>query len=148
MMDIQEATIETLNQLYAAEQRSLLPRLAEMGVFVEWADARQMEAVRRMINDGMRHQLWLTEAIDAAGGAVYPSSADPASAGLHYTDLRVLLPKVVENVRGLIDVYELALQSDRPLTSEAATAVTRILNSHRAHLAELEKILEAYQVVP
>src|SRR5690606_39242924 len=48
-------TIHVLNQLYAAECRSLLPWLARAGAFVSWASAADVAVLRQMVEEEREH---------------------------------------------------------------------------------------------
>ena len=136
----QKQTIDSLNSLYAAETKSLLPRLGEMGVFVQWAQAHEMDLVRRMTAEEARHVEWLAEAAEKADGALAPACADVHTANLHYCDLRVLLPMVIANVQMLVDLYGQALKERASLTDQAADTITRIYNRHQVHIEQLRSI--------
>jgi hypothetical protein len=136
----QEHTLDWLDQLYAAERKSLLPRLAEMGVFVEGAAAHEMEEVRRMVAEQARHAEWLADAAERSGGGLAPACADMGTAGLHYCDLRVLLPAVIANLEQLIAKYGQAMDERTRLTSPAAEAIARIYNRHTVHLEQLQSL--------
>lgn len=139
-VDRQAYTLDVLNKLYAAEKRSLLPRLAEMGVFVQWAKAHELEQVRRMTAEHARHCEWLDDAAQSAGGSLDPACADVATANLHYCDLRLLLPRVIRNVHALIEHYGQVMKERAALVSQAAEVVARIYNRHQVHLDQLEQL--------
>lgn len=135
-----EHSLSVLDQLHAAERKCLLHRLAEMGVFAERDFARDLEVVRRMTAEQDRHCAWLVEAAIASGGSLGPACADVRSANLHYCDLNVLLPRVIECKEQLVRLYGESMK-DRPnLTDAAAEAVARIYNRHCVHLEQLQAI--------
>ncbi|MBI4578204.1 MAG: hypothetical protein HY718_00785 [Planctomycetes bacterium] len=138
-------TLDVLNKLYAAEKRSLLPRLAEMGVFAQWALAHEMEQVRRMAADQALHEAWLLEAAEACGGALRPACADVTTANLHYLDLQTLLPRVVAGVEHLVQLYDRTMREANSLLPEAAETVARIYNRHQAHIEQLRGLCTRMQ---
>lgn len=133
-------TLDVINKLYAAEKRSLLPRLAELAAFVDWADAREMEKVRRMIADETRHQIWLAEAADRCRGVLLCAPPDAGTANLHYCELRALLPLVIGNIGKLVDAYAGALQESAGLMPDAIETIARIHSRHLTHLEQLRNL--------
>ncbi|HOA73170.1 MAG TPA: hypothetical protein PL151_06920 [Phycisphaerae bacterium] len=140
MTDRQQYTLEVLNNLYVAEKRSLLPRLAELGPFVEWAHAGEMEQVRRMIAEEARHGEWLAEAADRCRGVLECVPPDASTANLHYCGLQALLPRVVASVEKLVETCARALQESSALEPEAAETIARIHHQHQVHLEQLRAI--------
>ena len=138
MNEQQSRTLEVLNQLYAAERRSLLPRLAETGAFVSWASAGDMALVRTMVAQEQEHFAWLNEAADRCGGSLYPASLDVHTGHLHYLDVPALLPLVVRSVEDLVRAYKKA--GKQPLALEAADVLFRILARHTEHLEQLRQL--------
>jgi hypothetical protein len=140
MSDRQQYTLEVLDALHVAEKRSLLPRLAELGAFVEWAHAGEMEQVRRMIVEEARHGEWLAAAADRCRGVLACAPADVSTASLHYCGLRALLPRVVASVEHLLETCGRALQESSALEPEAAETIARIHHQHQVHLEQLRAI--------
>ena len=138
MNEQQSRTLEVLNKLYAAERRSLLPRLAETGAFVSWASTGDMALVKKMIAQEDEHMAWLAEAAEKCGGALYPASPDVHTGHLHYLDLHAIMPLVVRSVEELVRVYKEA--GEQPLTLDAADALFRILARHTQHLEQLRQL--------
>lgn len=139
MSDIDEHSIEVLNHLYAAERRSLLPRLAEVRAFVSLAHAGEIEQVRRMIDEEARHVQRLLEAAEACGGSLGPASADVHTAHLHYLDLSMLMPLVLASLESLVQTCAQAL-GDPSLAPKVAETVARIGNQHQVHVEQLRQI--------
>ncbi|GMV97564.1 MAG: hypothetical protein AMXMBFR83_19220 [Phycisphaerae bacterium] len=131
-------TIEVLNRLHAAERRSLLPRLPETAAFVSWSSAAELEMVEKMVAEEGEHLAWLSEALDEAGGALYPAGPDIHTGHLHYLDLRVIMPEVIRSLEGLVRAYQDAAKV--PMTPRAAEVVNRILRRHQAHLERLRAL--------
>jgi hypothetical protein len=134
----QARTIDVLNELYAAERRSLLPRLAETGSFVSWASAGEQELVRRMVADEYEHLEWLVDAMDCCCGVIYPAGPDVHIGHLHYLDLHAMLPLVTRSLENLVKVYQGA--ASQPLTAPAGEVVSRILTRHQAHLEQIRNL--------
>ena len=137
--DRQAHSLDVLNRLRATERKSLLPRLVEINVFVQWALGHEMDLVRRMVAEQARHDVWLMEAADACDGALFPAAADVHTANLHYLDLCSLLPSVIAGTQSLVQLYGQAL-ADEALMPEAAEAIARIHNRHQVHLQQLREI--------
>lgn len=133
-------TLDVLNRLHQAQKHSLLPRLIELKVFVDWALAHEMRLVRRMIEDQARHDEWLAQAAEACDGVLLPASPDPSSASLHYVDLRCLLPRVISSVERLVAAYGQAVQQSDSLTPLAAETVARIYHRNQSQLEQLKAI--------
>jgi len=148
MTEDEQRTAELLNELYAAQSRSLLPRLAEAHVFVSGACAEDLEHVRRMIAEEGEHRAWLAEAIGQAAGSVYPVWADPATGHLHYLALPALLPRVLGNMEQLARLYSEAPARCQGLLPEAADLITRITRRHREHLEQLRQIQQRMSAQP
>jgi hypothetical protein len=142
----QTRTVETLNRLFAAERRSLLPRLAEAEAFFSWASAADVALLQRMIAEERDHLAWLAEALDRCCGALYPAGADVHTGHLHYLDLHAMLPQVIRGLESLVAVYLEA--GKQPLIPPAAEVVNRILQNHQKHLAELRKLQARASTAP
>lgn len=138
--DPRQHTMDVLNELYAAERRSLLPRLAELDAFVEWACAPEMEQVRRMMAEETAHVSWLAEAADCCDAVLFPAPPDASTASLHYADLRCLLPRVIDSVERLAQIYGRAAHDSAGLVPEVAETVSRIHHQHQTHLEQLRSI--------
>lgn len=130
--------IDILNDLLAAEQRSLLARLAEAQPFLSWAGADQAPILRQLVADQLDHQRRLTETIDALGGVPRIPTGDISSAGAHYIDIHHLLPKLLEDLRSMIDACGRAseLLGNHP----GGETVSAIHARHEAHAKQLEAI--------
>lgn len=137
MDELQERSIRILNRLFAAEQRSFLPRLAESGAFVSWASAGELHVVQQMIADEREHLAWLVEAIEVCRGAVFPTGGNIHTGHLHYLDLHALLPEIIRHLRELTALYQDA--GKQPLSPPAAEVVNRISRRHQAHLEQLRE---------
>jgi hypothetical protein len=138
MTEQQTRTLEVLNRLFAAERRSLLPRLAETGAFVTWASAADMILVQQMVAQEEEHLGWLAEAAEQCCGALYPASLDVHTGHLHYLDLHAMMPLVMRSIEELVRLYKQA--GEQPLTLEAADAIYRILARHTQHLDQLRQL--------
>lgn len=140
MTETEEYTVDVLNRLYAAERRNLLARLMEIGVFASWALAEELEEVRGMIAESARHESWLMEAIEDAGGAVLPAGADVHSGNLHYLALPALMPRVLDRYEEIVRLYREALKEPARLTPKAFEVVSRIAHRHQQYLERLGQI--------
>jgi uncharacterized protein YciI len=140
MNEQQSRTLEVINRLYAAERRSMLPRLAETGAFVSWASTGDQAAVQKMTAQEEEHLAWLAEAAEQCGGSLHPAGPDARTGHLHYLDLNTMLPLVVRSIEELVRVYKEA--GELPLTLDAADALFRILSRHTQHLEQLRQLHE------
>lgn len=138
MNEPQSRTIDVLNQLFAAERRSLLPRLVGAGAFVSWASAGDMALVRKMVAEEHEHLAWLVEAMDRCCGVLYPAGPDVHTGHLHYLDLHALMPRIVESLERLIHLYQDV--GNQPLAAPAGEVVNRILARHHRHLEQLRQV--------
>ncbi len=132
---------KTLDDLCHAEHRSLSPRLCESTVFVSWASAEEADAVREIVAEEREHLGWLVEMISDLGESPTPCTADLHTANIHYLELDAMTPRLIQNKKDLIKVYEQAsvlVSSD----SAASELVTRIAERHKIHLAHLEQIAD------
>lgn len=140
-------TVSILNDLLAAEESSPVEHLLRSGYFVSAASYQEEEAVRRMHREGQEHVSWLVQAIERRAGSVRPRPVDVSAAGIHYTDLHYMLPRVLANYEGIVQRYRAAsgrLSGD----ADAAGLVSRILRRHEEHLAALRKLTEAKSSAP
>ena len=140
MTDEETQTVDILNDLYAAERRSLLPRLTEMNNFLSWVSAADLEVIKGMIAEELEHEAWLIEIIEACGGSVYPVSADLATANLHFLELHTLLPQILDSVRFLADLYDRASATQPSMNAEGTRVVSTISRRHHHHLQELQQL--------
>lgn len=144
MPDNQTHSVEILNELYAAEKRSLLPRLAECGMFVSKASARELELVRQMLTEEREHLHWLVDTIEKCRGSVRPAGADINTANLHYLDLHAVMPQVLAGEESLSRACAQALANGQMLCPEAATTINRIAGRHQTHLRQLRQVAEHF----
>lgn len=132
-----EHAIQTLNRLLDAEYGNLIHRLAEADPFVTASASDDRAVVRRMAADLERHQRGLVEMILKLRGAPAPPRYPTDLSAVHYLDLSYLMPQVISGVRRLVKTYESAGTTGHP---EADALIARILDDHRRHLAELERM--------
>lgn len=132
-----EQTIDVLNHLLEAECGSLIPRLGEAAPFVAWPAAQQRPLVQRMVADHEAHERDLCEMIIRLRGAPVTPRRSMATGGMHYIDLIHLLPDIVAGIRKLVETYESAAGGDN---AEANGLIARILEDHKRHLADWEKL--------
>jgi hypothetical protein len=129
--------VNILNNLLAAEGSSLVSRLRECDAYVAWPSASDRLALDRMIADNTAHQHDLVAMILKLRGYPAPAKFTAMPGGEHYLRLDFLMPHVIASVRSLIRAYESAGPTG---SAEADALVSRILTSHKWHLAELERL--------
>lgn len=129
--------VNVLDDLLAAERASLLQRLGESGPFVSWSATEDHALVRQMLADEHEHVRDLVEGILKLRGSPSPAVVPTDTGGVHYLQLAFLMPQVIADKRRLVKKYESAPPPDDRL---AEALVSRILQTHRRHLAELEKL--------
>jgi hypothetical protein len=132
-------TIAALSDCYEAECRSLIRHVAESQPFITWLSVPDQAEVRQIAADEAGHERQLVDLILSLDGFLPPANRGTDAAGLHYLDLRYLLPRIIADKRRLIAAYE-AAAPHVAANKQAATIVGRILEDERRHLAELERI--------
>ena len=133
---------EVLNELLAAEARSLLPRLLEVGVFVDFDEADDLEALRRMVVQQQEDRNRLAQTLIDLDGEPGLGVRDISSASFHYVELPVLMPRIIACQEQLVERYGRAVKAlaDCP---PAAEAVRDVADRRRSHLEYLRKIAAA-----
>lgn len=132
-----ERAVDTLNRLLAAEYGSLVRRLGEAAPFVSWRSASDRAEIRRILSDSEAHQRELIQMIIRLRGAPIPPTYPTAVGGVHYLRLTFLMPQVIAGVRDLVRLYEtVGTTGDR----DADALCGRILENHKRHLANLQRI--------
>ena len=139
--------VDVLDELLAAESRSLIRHLDSSTVFISWASADDAEAVRAMVVEDAQHAELLTRTILDLEGNPSPLGYDPIAAGMHYLELHTLLPQVVAGEESLVARYEDVIGSvaDEPA---AAEVVARLLARHRARAGRLRTLTITRQPSP
>lgn len=137
-----DQSTEILNDAYAAECRGLLNQFGHLHPFVSWLSAADQPVTERIVAEQQEHKRWLVERILELRRAPRPAGFGEEAAAVAYLDLRFLLARIVDDTRKLISVYEAAAvrAAGDPRTSGL---LSRILERHRAHLAQLSRILSA-----
>lgn len=139
-----QVAINILNDLLAAESRSLLPRLGESIVFVSAASAQEQRQVERMTDAGREHLAWLIDAMRNLGGEPFPVHADIHTGDIHFLELHHVLPRVLKAEEQLLTAFESAA-ADLGSTALAASAVARIIERRRTHIDQLKKMTDGLQ---
>lgn len=137
-MDLQ-TVVDILNELLAAEQRSLARRLVESTLFVSLPTMEDAKIVRHMADKSVEHAQWLTKQILDLEGVPGLRFGDVSTANLHYQELRHALPRLLRDHEELIRKYKLAcgrLGSDSP----DVQLVPRILARHQEHHDLLQRL--------
>jgi len=130
---------DLLNDLLAAEGRSLLPRLVEAGVHVQAAEAAAFDTIRRLAARQAQDRRRLVDVLLALGGEPRPAAADIQSADFHFLNLSALLPRVIASQGELVRRYERSIEAvaDCPPVAEV---VRDLADRHRACTEVLEKL--------
>ena len=138
-MNGDRSAVEVLNALLAAEAGSLMPHLAETGLFAHPASADELAALQRLASDSLKIQQWLSETIVSLRGTPAPRFADSSIADTHYVSVESLLPRVTEACRRLVETYRDAASrvADSP---PAAEVVNRISTRHLKNLEALQAL--------
>ena len=145
-MNETRVVVSILNQLLAAEARTLVPRLAEAGPFVSWASADEQALVRRLVADEREHQAALVDCILSADGVPAPVTANPDTARLHFLDLHALLPRILADKQRLVGLYR-AAEAQLDPGSDAHRLAQQLAAAQRDHLARLQQLAEAREGV-
>ena len=131
-------TIDIVQELLAAEQASVVLRLAESTVFVSPLSAPQALAVRRIASEINEHSAWLVDLLTHAGQSPGPRIGDLSSADLHFQEVSYALPRVTADVEHLTRLCERAAQ--RSTDPTLAPVVARMTQRHRKHLETLQAL--------
>ncbi len=132
--------IVVLNELLAAEQQNLAPRLFESTLFVSRLDVEAYDVVRAMAQACREHCAALTELILDLGGQPAPRTGDVTTADLHFLELRHLLPRLIADQQTLERKY--AVAAPRVAAQPRATAlVIRVLDRHQRDLQQLRTLV-------
>ena len=132
-----DTVIATLNELLAAEQGSLIPRLMESAVFVSRLEIAADLVIRGTARTVVKDTAELTRLILDLGGEPAPPRFNLATADLHYQDVRHVLPRLLADQLALVRTYTLA--SPRLAGApRAAAVVSGILARHQADLEKLQ----------
>jgi hypothetical protein len=131
--------IAVLNELLAAEQQNLAPRLFESTLFVSRLDVEAYDVVRTMAQTCREHCSALTELILDLGGQPAPRTGDVTTADLHFLELHYVLPRLIADQRLLEHKYSVA--APRVAAEPGAAAlVSRVLDRHRRDLVRIQSL--------
>lgn len=130
-------TIATMSRLLQAEQAGLVRLVTEAGAFVSSARAADRTRVERIAEDEREHERAMARLILERGGSIGPATLPTDAGGLHFLDLCHLLPLLIADERRLIRSFESAESTG---DEQADALVSRILEDHVRHLAELDKL--------
>lgn len=131
--------ITVLNELLAAEQRNLAPRLFESTLFVSRLDVEAYDVVRTMAQACREHCAALTELILDLGGQPAPRTGDVTTADLHFLELHYVLPRLIADQRFLERKYAVAAPGVAA-EPDAAALVSRVLDRHRRDLERIQSL--------
>ncbi|MHC4093466.1 MAG: hypothetical protein ACYSVY_24870 [Planctomycetota bacterium] len=131
-----------LDELIAAQGRSLLPRLLESTVSVGSQAAGELEIVRRLVAEEGTDTQRLVDTLMDLDGMPGPSVGEITSADFHYVDLDVLLPRVVADQQQLAARYQAAAEALSGC-APAEETVRGIGARQRARLEYLRKLAES-----
>lgn len=136
--------IDALCAAYEAECASLLSHMHHSQPFVSWLDASDRDVVLRMVAEEDNHKHQLADVLLSLDEVPPPGRFGLETSAVAYLHLNSLLPRLVADKRRLIAAYE-ALSPSAAANREAAGLVSRLLERHRAHLAELERIAASHR---
>ncbi|HRX84459.1 MAG TPA: hypothetical protein P5572_05505 [Phycisphaerae bacterium] len=134
--------IAAVNSLLADETGSIMERLREAEPYIPATAADEAFAVQELVDEDARHAEQLVHLLDRLRATPGPRCVNIDTGDLHYNRLHALLPRLIADQQRLISRYE-AAQSVVVEEPAAADVVGAVLNSHRAHLARLEKLAAA-----
>lgn len=131
--------IAVLNELLAAEQQNIAPRLFESTLFVSRLDVEAYDMACAMAQACREHCAALTELILDLGGQPAPRPADTSTADLHFLELHYVLPRLIADQQALERKY--AFAAPRVAAEpRAAVLIGRILERHRRDLAQIQSL--------
>ncbi len=130
----------TLNDLLAAEQAAVLPRLTECTAYIAPDEVDGLEGVGRMAAEQQANVARLAQVLIDLGGQPEPHTRNRHTADFHYVDLDVLLPRVIADERALAARYQgaQAAASDYP---SAAAVVADLAAWHRVCAGFLARLV-------
>jgi hypothetical protein len=128
-------TIDVVQELLAAEQASIVLRLAESTVFISPLSTRQASAIRRIAADITEHSASLVDLLTSAGRSPGPRIAYLNTADLHFQEISAALPRVAADLTHLTHLCERAAQ--RTTDPAVAAVIARMTDRHRKHLETL-----------
>jgi hypothetical protein len=128
-------TVDVLNDLYAAETGSILPRLPELSLHASSGVAHQVELVRQIGEQSLEHRRRLIREIESTGGSVRPASGSIDAASLHYVAFEAVLPRIIRAVEHLKQTYTAAART--PLTPAAASLIAQLAGDYAQALENL-----------
>ena len=137
---IDQRIIDVLNELLGAEQSYLLPRLAESGIFVTQPSTNDHVVIERMMGANAQRREALVSLIIESGGAPAPRETDLESADLHFQQLDLLLPRLLESTRAVAAKYDRAAGRVAAQMS-AASLIAQHNAEHKTDIASLESMV-------
>ncbi len=137
---IDQLIIDVLNELLGAEQAYLLPRLAESGIFVAGPSTKDHTVIERMMLENARRREALASLIIESGGAPAPREADLESADLHFQQLDLILPRLLDRTRAVAAKYERAAGRVSSHLS-ASSLIAQHHAEHKTDIASLESMV-------
>lgn len=131
-----ETIIAVLNELLAAEQQAIAPRLFESTLFVSSASVTLAQLADRMRGQSVECQRALADCVSRLGGEPGLRCGSLESADLHFQELHRVLPRLMADHERLIAKYRSAIgrvADDEP----SAAVVSRFLSAHEQELRSL-----------
>ncbi|MGB0714934.1 MAG: hypothetical protein ACPGXK_03595 [Phycisphaerae bacterium] len=132
--------IAILNELLALEQGQLALRLAESGTFISKAGVDKARILRDLESKAHQHGARISKTVLRLEGSPGMRVGDINTAHVHFQQIRIAWPLLVEDMRKLVAAYRSGAEK-LVATPAAARTVGEILAEHEASLQTLEAAL-------
>lgn len=136
---LHDEAISVLSAALELESSSLLSALEIARPFLDWADADDLRALRRLADEEAAHIQELSAAVLRLGGVPPPRRLNSRVAGLHYLGLAYLARQLAQDKRRLIRGYEAldqGCQGDFP----GRELLARLRAAHESHIDALDSM--------
>lgn len=141
-MAANEEAIAILNELLAMEQGQFALRLVESTPFISRAGVEQARLLRELEDKARRHAGMLSDAVIRLEGSPGMRFRDINSAHVHFQQIQVIWPELVDDVRRLVQAYRVGAEKLAGCP-QAARVTGDILADHEHSLQQLESSLAA-----
>ncbi len=132
----QQTVLAVLNELLAAEQRAIAPRLFESIVYVSSPSVVMAQLADQMLAQSTTCQRALAGRVSRLGGEPRLRCGSLESADLHFQELHRVLPRLMADHERLVAKYRAAGERVSDDT-ETAEMVSRFLLAHERELDAL-----------
>lgn len=135
--------IQTVLTLSSELSSSLLLHVEDVATFVSDDDLAKSVSVEDMAEEEKQCIANLAQLLDTLDATPGPPRVQARVAAMPYTEIHVLIPRLVADKQRLIDICQQAAQrvGDWPAAVERIASVTQ---RHQQHLANLQEMAKAH----